>query len=76
MGLASQVTDFVDNSKDFAVDSVRFLNKCTKPDKKGNDFNLEFYKIASSCALGFVIMGVIGYAIKLVFIPINNIILN
>ena len=38
MGLASQVTGFVDNSKDFAVDSVRFLNKCTKPDKKGNKF--------------------------------------
>jgi preprotein translocase subunit Sss1 len=29
-----------------------------------------------SCALGFVVMGLVGYLIKLVFIPINNIILS
>jgi len=52
------------------------LNKCQKPDKKGNLYTLEFYKIATSCAAGFLVMGLIGYVIKLVFIPINNIILN
>ena len=38
--------------------------------------HLEFKKIASSCALGFAIMGGIGYIVKLLFIPINNIILS
>ncbi len=33
-------------------------------------------KIAQACALGFAVMGVVGYVIKLVFIPINNIILT
>jgi len=33
-------------------------------------------KILSACALGFLVIGFIGYLIKLVFIPINNIILG
>jgi len=37
---------------------------------------LEFLKIAYACALGFAVMGIVGYLIKLVFIPINNIILT
>ncbi len=37
---------------------------------------VEFRKIAQSCALGFAIMGGIGYVVKLLFIPINNIILS
>lgn len=36
----------------------------------------EFLKIAASCAIGFGVMGAIGYVIKLLFIPINNIILS
>lgn len=39
-------------------------------------YKLEFKKIATSCALGFAIMGGIGYIVKLLFIPINNIILS
>lgn len=38
--------------------------------------DLEFLKIAASCAIGFGVMGAIGYVIKLLFIPINNIILS
>lgn len=56
-----------------------FIKRCSKPDKTGIylDYNQkEFTKIASSCAIGFAVMGVVGYIIKLVFIPINNIILS
>lgn len=35
---------------------------------------LEFVKVTQAISVGFVIMGVIGYTIKLVHIPINNII--
>ncbi len=62
--------DIVDDAKDFVQDSTFFVNRCSKPDKK------EFIKIASSCALGFAVMGVVGYCIKLMFIPINNVILS
>ena len=55
---------------DFTVDSRRLIHRCTKPDQK------EFKKIASSCSLGFALMGFIGYLVKIVFIPINNIIVG
>ncbi|CAK9090263.1 unnamed protein product [Durusdinium trenchii] len=54
----------------FGMDSRRLIQRCTKPDAK------EFKKIAVACAIGFSIMGFIGYTVKLVFIPINNIIVG
>ena len=55
---------------DFAFSSVRLVKKCTKPDAR------EFKKIVFACSMGFLIMGFIGYMVKLVFIPINNIIVG
>ena len=54
----------------FVADSRNFIEKCKKPDKA------EYMKILQACVIGFLIMGAIGYFIKLVFIPINNIILS
>ena len=33
-------------------------------------------KIAKSCSIGFLIMGAIGFVIKLIFLMINNILLS
>ncbi|CAB3383713.1 Hypothetical predicted protein [Cloeon dipterum] len=44
--------------------------KCTKPDRK------EFQKIAVATAIGFCLMGFIGFFVKLIHIPINNIIVG
>lgn len=60
----------VSTAQQFYTDSVRLVRKCTKPNAK------EFMKIARACTLGFLLMGVIGYLIKLVFVPINNIIVG
>mmetsp|Transcript_61988 Transcript_61988/g.130893 ORF Transcript_61988/g.130893 Transcript_61988/m.130893 type:complete len:87 (-) Transcript_61988:303-563(-) len=60
----------VQSTIEFAGDSRRLVQRCTKPDAK------EFKKIAVACAIGFSIMGFIGYTVKLVFIPINNIIIG
>ena len=68
--MGKQLTGMVDDTKQFFNESMMFMNRCEKPDKK------EFLKISGSCAMGFIVMGVIGYCIKLVFIPINNILLN
>lgn len=54
----------------FAKDSIHLLRKCTKPDWK------EFQKIVIATAIGFCIMGFIGYFVKLIHIPINNIIVS
>ena len=61
--VANQLQEFVKNS-------VNFYTKCKKPDRA------EYMKILQACITGFFIMGMIGYFIKLVFIPINNIILS
>merc|ERR1712118_61446 len=46
--------------KTFAKDSVRLINKCTKPDRK------EYTKVALRTVMGFLIMGFIGFFVKLI----------
>ncbi|CAJ0582030.1 unnamed protein product, partial [Mesorhabditis spiculigera] len=65
-----QVQAIVEPAKQFAKDSIRLVKKCTKPDRK------EYQKIAIATAIGFAIMGFIGFFVKLIHIPINNIIVG
>ncbi|KMZ61471.1 Protein transport protein SEC61 gamma subunit [Zostera marina] len=60
----------VDPLRDFAKDSIRLVKRCHKPDRK------EFSKVAVRTAIGFVVMGFVGFFVKLIFIPINNIIVG
>jgi protein transport protein SEC61 subunit gamma-like protein len=46
--------------REFAKDSIRLVNKCTKPDRK------EFSKIALRTGLGFIVMGFVGFFVKLI----------
>lgn len=54
----------------FVKDSTYLVKKCTKPDQK------EFARIARATGIGFLIMGFIGFFVKIVHIPINNIIVG
>ncbi|XP_075676813.1 protein transport protein Sec61 subunit gamma [Dermatophagoides pteronyssinus] len=65
-----QIISFVEPAKKFTKDSIRLVKRCTKPDRK------EFQKIAVATAIGFAIMGFIGFFVKLIHIPINNIIVG
>ena len=65
-----QVNLYVDPLRQFAKDSIRLVKRCTKPDRK------EYQKIAVATAIGFAIMGFIGFFVKLIHIPINNIIVG
>lgn len=56
--------------RDFAKNSVRLVKRCNKPDAK------EFAKVARLTALGFLATGVIGFIVKVIFIPINQIIVG
>ncbi|KAJ6375371.1 hypothetical protein OIU77_000366 [Salix suchowensis] len=62
------IDSVVDPLRGFAKDSVRLVKRCHKPDQK------EFTKVATRTAIGFVVMGFVGFFVKLIFIPINNII--
>ncbi|XP_048546798.1 protein transport protein Sec61 subunit gamma-like [Triticum urartu] len=64
------VDSVVDPLREFAEDSVRLVQRCHKPDRK------EFTKVAARMVIGFVVMGLVGFFIKLIFIPINNIIVG
>ena len=65
-----QITAAAEPLKQCAKDSIRLVKRCTKPDRK------EFSKIAIATAIGFAIMGFIGFFVKLIHIPINNIIVG
>merc|ERR1712122_278902 len=68
--IMDQIVQTIEPVKQFAKDSIRLVKRCTKPDKK------EFQKIAIATAIGFAIMGFIGFFVKLIHIPINNIIVG
>lgn len=78
--MSSELQALLDEPKRFTKESIQFINRCTKPDRKGTNvfiFNpkcVEFVKIAQAVGVGFLMMGIIGYTVKLVHIPINNII--
>jgi len=65
-----QVLKIYEPGRAFAKDSIRLIKRCTKPDRR------EFQKIAIATAIGFCIMGFIGFFVKLIHIPINNIIVG
>jgi protein transport protein SEC61 subunit gamma and related proteins len=60
----------VKESESFLKNSIRLLNKCTKPSRE------EFIRISQAIIVGFLIMGFIGFFVKLIHIPINNIIMG
>jgi hypothetical protein len=51
-------------------------------DRTGSDgprfgsIRAEFTKVAARTAIGFIVMGFVGFFVKLIFIPINNIIVG
>lgn len=54
----------------FFKNSKHLVQKCAKPNYS------DFMSVGTATLAGFALMGVIGYAIKLVFIPINNVIMG
>ncbi|XP_039482524.1 protein transport protein Sec61 subunit gamma [Drosophila santomea] len=57
-------------SSDFYKNSLRFYRRCSKPDRQ------EFQRISLAIGVGFLMMGLIGFVVKLMHIPIVNIIMD
>ncbi|RKF53559.1 putative protein transport protein Sec61 subunit gamma [Erysiphe neolycopersici] len=68
--MADQIQEIMDIPREFVKDGSQFLNRCTKPDLK------EFIRISRAVGLGFLIMGAVGYLVKLIHIPVNNILVG
>ncbi|KAI8326796.1 protein translocase SEC61 complex gamma subunit [Choanephora cucurbitarum] len=60
----------VDGPKQFFKEGVQFINRCKKPDQQ------EYLKITQAVAMGFAALGALGYFVKLIHIPINNILVG
>ncbi|PHH77354.1 hypothetical protein CDD82_3558 [Ophiocordyceps australis] len=68
--MSEHYESLIDVPREFIRDGMQFINKCQKPDKK------EFLKISQAIALGFLTMGTVGFVVKLIHIPINNILVG
>ncbi|TFK56656.1 protein translocase SEC6 [Heliocybe sulcata] len=68
--MSDKVKEFVEIPQEFIRDGQQFLIRCTKPSQK------EFTQICRAVAIGFAIIGFIGYFVKLIHIPINNILVG
>ncbi|KAI5837808.1 hypothetical protein DFP73DRAFT_566814 [Morchella snyderi] len=68
--MSDQFTQFAEIPREFLKDGTLFINRCTKPDKR------EFIKISQAVGIGFIVMGAIGFIVKLIHIPVNNILVG
>ncbi|KAL8693294.1 MAG: hypothetical protein Q9218_001854 [Villophora microphyllina] len=68
--MSSQFNEIADIPREFLREGTQFMNRCAKPDKR------EFIKISQAVGIGFVVMGAIGYVVKLIHIPVNNILVG
>ncbi|KAG7118537.1 protein transport protein Sec61 subunit gamma like [Verticillium longisporum] len=68
--MADTVKEFLEVPSEFAQDGVQFMRRCTKPDRA------EYQKLAQAVGVGFLIMGAVGYIVKLIHIPVNNILVG
>ncbi|RMZ82275.1 hypothetical protein DV738_g1859, partial [Chaetothyriales sp. CBS 135597] len=57
--MSETLQELAEVPKEFFKDGTQFINRCTKPDRR------EFLKISQAVGMGFLIMGAIGYFIKL-----------
>ncbi|KAL8845358.1 MAG: hypothetical protein Q9176_000529 [Flavoplaca citrina] len=71
--MSSQLNEIADIPREFLREGTQFMNRCAKrciADKR------EFIKISQAVGIGFVVMGAIGYVVKLIHIPVNNILVG
>ncbi|KIM88664.1 hypothetical protein PILCRDRAFT_813634 [Piloderma croceum F 1598] len=68
--MSDKIREFVEIPQQFVRDGKQFITRCTKPSQT------EFTSICRAVAIGFAVMGFIGYFVKLIHIPINNILVG
>ncbi len=56
--------------RSFAKNSIMLVQKCSKPNYR------EFTRLGLATVAGFAIMGFAGFIVKIVFIPINSILMG
>ncbi|CAD0099549.1 unnamed protein product [Aureobasidium mustum] len=57
---SNQMQEIMEMPREFVKDGTQFINRCTYR---------EFLKISQAVGVGFLVMGVIGYVVKLSTLP-------
>ncbi|RSL57407.1 hypothetical protein CEP54_008300 [Fusarium duplospermum] len=57
--MSDQVQELLEVPSEFVKDGVQFMRRCTKPDQQ------EFLRLCQAVGVGFLIMGAVGYVVKL-----------
>lgn len=65
--MSDQFANLSNLPQEYAREGTQFLKRCQKPSMK------EFMGIAQATAVGFLVMGFVGFFVKLIHIPINNV---
>ncbi|KAL2168620.1 hypothetical protein VTG60DRAFT_7106 [Thermothelomyces hinnuleus] len=68
--MADQIQELLDVPREFIKNGVQFINRAQKPDRR------EFIKISQAVGVGFLVMGAVGYFVKLIHVPLNNILVG
>ncbi|BEI82161.1 hypothetical protein CcaverHIS002_0300290 [Cutaneotrichosporon cavernicola] len=68
--MSESVKELAEIPQSFIREGVHFMNRCTKPSKT------EYIQLCRAVGVGFLVMGFIGYFVKLIHIPINNILVG
>jgi len=68
--MADQLQEILDVPREFLKDGIQFINRAQKPDRP------EFIKISQAVGVGFLVMGAVGYFVKLIHVPLNNILVG
>ncbi|KAF7303299.1 hypothetical protein MKEN_01294000 [Mycena kentingensis (nom. inval.)] len=68
--MSEKLREFAEVPAQFVREGTQFLTRCSKPTDK------EFTQICKAVGVGFAVMGFIGYFVKLIHIPINNILVG
>ncbi|XP_034379167.1 protein transport protein Sec61 subunit gamma-like [Arvicanthis niloticus] len=66
----NQVMQFVEPSRQFIKDSTQLVKRCTNPNRK------KFPTVTTADEIGFAIMGLTGFSVKLIPIPVSNILVD
>ena len=64
---ASSSSSF-DSQQQIINNSLQFIKKCKKPN------NAELFQIIRAVGMGFLVIGLLGYVVKLIHIPIRYLI--
>jgi len=65
-----QVQELLEAPSDFAKNGIQFMRRCTKPDKA------EYLRLCQAVGVGLLIMGSVGYLVKLIHLPISRLLVG